>query len=107
MFWISPVLALISLVTMLLSVPVTSLIARRSKREFVAQWTQTGRLNGLVEETYTGHSLVLAFGQRGEMIEEFRRRNDHMYKASFRAQVLSGTILPSILFIGNLSRRRL
>ncbi|HEY1625112.1 MAG TPA: ABC transporter ATP-binding protein, partial [Streptosporangiaceae bacterium] len=103
MFWISPVLAPISLVTILLSVPVTRLIARRSKREFIAQWTQTGRLNGLVEETHTGHSLVLAFGQRGKMIEEFGQRNGGLYKASFRAQFLSGTILPAILFIGNLN----
>jgi ABC-type multidrug transport system fused ATPase/permease subunit len=103
MFWISPVLAPISLVTILLSVPVTSLIARRSKREFIAQWEQTGSLNGLVEETHTGHSLVLAFGQRGKMIEDFERRNDRLYKASFRAQFLSGMILPAILFIGNLN----
>jgi ABC-type multidrug transport system fused ATPase/permease subunit len=103
MFWISPMLAPISLVTILLSVPVTRLIARRSKREFVAQWTQTGSLNGLVEETHTGHSLVLAFGQRQNMIEDFGRRNRRLYKASFRAQFLSGTILPAILFIGNLN----
>jgi ABC-type multidrug transport system fused ATPase/permease subunit len=103
MFWISPVLAPISLVTILLSVPVTSLIARRSKREFIAQWQQTGSMNGLVEETHTGHSLVLAFGQRGKMIEDFEKRNDQLYKASFRAQFLSGTILPAILFIGNLN----
>jgi ATP-binding cassette subfamily B protein len=103
MFWISPVLAPISLVTILLSVPVTRLITRRSKREFMAQWTQTGRLNGLVEETHTGHSLVQAFGQRENLIEEFGRRNGQLYKASFRAQFLSGTILPAILFIGNLN----
>jgi ABC-type multidrug transport system fused ATPase/permease subunit len=103
MFWISPVLAPISLVTILLSVPVTSLIARRSKREFVAQWAQTGRLNGLVEETHTGHALVRAFGQRRKMIEEFGQQNGRLYKASFRAQLLSGTILPAILFIGNLN----
>jgi ABC-type multidrug transport system fused ATPase/permease subunit len=103
MFWISPVLAPISLVTILLSVPVTSLIARRSKREFTAQWAQTGSLNGLVEETHTGHALVQAFGQRRKMTEEFGRRNDRLYKASFRAQFLSGTILPAILSIGNVN----
>jgi ATP-binding cassette subfamily B protein len=103
MFWISPVLAPISLVTILLSVPVTSLIARRSKREFTAQWAQTGSLNGLVEETHTGHALVQVFGQRPKMTEEFGRRNDRLYKASFRAQFLSGTILPAILSIGNVN----
>lgn len=103
MFWISPVLAPISLVTILLSVPMTRLIARRSKREFTAQWAQTGSLNGLVEETHTGHALVQAFGQRRKMTEEFGRRNDRLYKASFRAQFLSGTILPAILSIGNVN----
>jgi ABC-type multidrug transport system fused ATPase/permease subunit len=103
MFWISPVLAPISLVSILLSAPVMSLIASRSKREFVAQWAQTGQLNGQVEETHTGHALVLAFGQRQKMIEEFGQRNHKLYKASFRAQFLSGTILPTVLFIGNLN----
>jgi ATP-binding cassette subfamily B protein len=103
MFWISPVLAPISLATILFSAPVMSLIAGRSKREFAAQWAQTGQLNGQVEETHTGHALVLAFGQRQKMIEEFGRRNHRLYKVSFRAQFLSGTILPTVLFIGNLT----
>ena len=103
MFWISPVLAPISLGTILFSGPVMSLIAGRSKREFAAQWAQTGQLNGQVEETHTGHALVLAFGQRKKMIEEFGRRNYRLCKASSRAQFLSGTILPAVLFIGNLN----
>ena len=102
-FWISPVLAPISLVTVLLVAPVMSLITRRSKPRFVAQWQQTGRLNGLVEQTHTGHAVVLAFGQQQQMIEEFGRQNDELYNASFRSQFLSGTFLPVIQFLGNLN----
>jgi ABC-type multidrug transport system fused ATPase/permease subunit len=102
-FWISPVLAPISLVTILLVVPVMSQIVRRSKPRFVAQWQHTGRLNGLVEQTHTGHTVVLAFGQQRQMIEEFGRQNDQLYNASFRAQFLSGTFLPVIQFLGNLN----
>ena len=101
MFWISPWLAAVSLVTIPLAIVVTALIARRSKVQFVAQWSRTGRLNGLVEETSTGHALVLAFGQQGSVVEEFGRQNERLREASFRAQFLSGVILPAIAFIGN------
>lgn len=102
-FWISPVLAPIALVTILLVVPVMSQIVRRSKPRFVAQWQHTGRLNELVEQTHTGHAVVLAFGQQRQMIEEFGRRNEQLYDASFRAQFLSGTFLPVVQFLGNLN----
>jgi ABC-type multidrug transport system fused ATPase/permease subunit len=103
MFWISPLLAAVSLVTIPLAVVVTFLIARRSKTRFVAQWRRTGRLNSLVEETHTGHALVQVFGQRQPMIEEFGRQNELLYEASFRAQFLSGVIQPAIQLIGNLN----
>jgi ABC-type multidrug transport system fused ATPase/permease subunit len=103
MFWISPLLAAVTLATMSLAVVATSMIARRSRRRFVAQWKWTGRLNGLVEETHTGHSLVLAFGQRQPMIEEFERQNEELKDTSFRAQFISGIILPTIQFVGNLN----
>jgi ABC-type multidrug transport system fused ATPase/permease subunit len=103
MFWISPLLAAVSLVTIPLATVITSLVARRSKRHFVAQWKQTGRLSGLVEETHTGHALVLAFGRQGQFAEEFGRQNERLYKVSFRAQILSGVIQPTLLLIGNLN----
>jgi ABC-type multidrug transport system fused ATPase/permease subunit len=103
MFWISPLLAAVSLVTIPLAIAVTFVIARRSQTQFASQWEQTGTLNGLVEETHTGHSLVLAFGRRKPMIEEFGRQNRQLYEASFRAQFLSGVIQPSVQFLGNLN----
>ena len=103
MFWISPLLAAVSLVTVPLAIVVSSSIARRSKKRFDAQWDRTGQLNGLVEETHTGHALVQVFGQRQRMIDEFCRQNEELYDASFRAQFLSGVVLPIIQFVLNLN----
>jgi len=103
MFWISPLLAAVSLITIPLSIAVTFVVARRSQVQFTDQWERTGTLNGLVEETHTGHALVLAFGRRQPMIDEFGRQNRRLYHASFRAQFLSGVIQPSIQFLANLN----
>jgi ABC-type multidrug transport system fused ATPase/permease subunit len=103
MFWISPLLAAVSLITIPLAIVVTSVIARRSRPLFDAQWDRTGRLNGLVEETHTGHTLVQAFGQRQPMIEEFGRQNEQLYKAAFPAEFLSSVVLPAVQLIGNMN----
>jgi ATP-binding cassette, subfamily B, multidrug efflux pump len=103
MIWISPLLAVISLITVPLSVGVTLLIARRSQREFAAQWKWTGSLNGHVEEMHTGHGLVQVFGRRAKAQEIFDGHNNRLYSASFRAQFLSGIIQPGIQFLANLN----
>ena len=103
MLWISPLLALVALISVPLSIVVTRLIAKRSQPLFVAQWGQTGRLNAHIEETYTGHALVRVFGHQSEAEEVFQERNEELYKASYGAQFLSGIILPAIMFIGNLN----
>jgi ATP-binding cassette, subfamily B, multidrug efflux pump len=103
MLWISPLLALVALVSVPLSVLVTRLIAKRSQPLFVTQWGQTGRLNAHIEETYTGHALVRVFGHQAEAEQVFRERNEELYRASYGAQFLSGIILPAIMFIGNLN----
>jgi ABC-type multidrug transport system fused ATPase/permease subunit len=99
---ISPLLTGITLLTVPLSVVVTRAIARRSQRLFVAQWTNTGRLNAHIEESYSGFTLVRTFGQRARTEAEFRRLNDDMYQASFGAQLISGLLGPATAFIGNL-----
>ena len=103
MFWISPLLAVVSVITIPLALVVTFLIARRSQVQFADQWDRTGTLNGLVEETHTGHALVQAFGRRRPTIDEFGRQNQQVYQASFRAQFLSGVIQPSMQFLANLN----
>jgi ATP-binding cassette subfamily B protein len=103
MVWISPLLAVISLLTVPLSFVVTMVIAKRSQKQFKAQWRWTGKLNGHVEEMYSGHELVKVYGHRKQAIEEFDQANDQMYQASFRAQFISGIIQPSMQFISNLN----
>ncbi len=102
MFVISPLLAVIALVTIPLTVAVTMLVARRSQKLFVAQWKATGILNARVEETYSGHAVVKVFGHQKAVEADFATENDEVYRASFGAQFLSGVIMPSMMFIGNL-----
>jgi len=103
MFWISPLLALVALVTIPLSLVVTMLIAKRSQPQFVQQWAATGGLNAHIEEMFTGHTLVTVFGRKEQAIAEFDRQNEALYSASFKAQFISGIIQPAMGFIANLN----
>ena len=103
MFWISWLLALIALLTVPAAVIVTAQIAKRSKPHFVDQWKYTGLVNAQVEEAYTGHEVITAFGRVNEVGAEFDKRNDKLYQASFKAQFISGLIMPVMMFIGNLN----
>ncbi|MEV8630673.1 ABC transporter ATP-binding protein [Streptosporangium sp. NPDC051023] len=103
MFVISPLLALIALVTIPVSTILTSQIMKRSQKLFVAQWAHTGTLNAHIEEAFSGHELVKVFGRRPEVEEVFRGRNEELFKASFGAQFVSGIIMPTMMFVGNLN----
>jgi ATP-binding cassette subfamily B protein len=103
MFVVSPVLALIALVTIPVAVGVTALIGRRAQKLFIQQWKSTGELNGHIEEAFTGQSLVKVFGRQREVEAVFAERNSTLYKASFGAQFVSGLIMPTMFFIGNLN----
>jgi ATP-binding cassette subfamily B multidrug efflux pump len=102
MFVLSPLLAVIALVTIPLTVAITVLVARRSQTLFAAQWKATGVLNARVEETFSGHALVKTFGHQAEVEADFRSENEELYRASFGAQFVSGLIMPAMMFIGNL-----
>ena len=102
MLLLSPLLALIALVTVPLTLVTTVLIAKRSQKLFVAQWTHTGELNGQIEETFSGHALVKVFGRQKEVEQHFTAKNAELYQASFGAQFVSGMIMPAMTFIGNL-----
>ncbi|MDA4105735.1 ABC transporter ATP-binding protein [Mycolicibacterium holsaticum] len=103
MLTISPLLTLLTVVTVPLSLWATRVIARRSQRLFVAQWTNTGRLNAHIEETYSGFTIVKTFGHRASATEQFGDLNDDVYQASVGAQFFSGLVSPATTFIGNLS----
>ncbi len=93
MLTISPLLTLLTVVTVPLSLWVTRTIARRSQRLFVAQWANTGRLNAHIEETYSGFTVVKTFGHRARAQEQFGEFNDDVYQASFGAQFFSGLVV--------------
>ncbi len=103
MLTISPLLTLLTVVTVPLSLWVTRVIARRSQKLFVAQWANTGRLNAHIEETYSGFTVVKTFGHRAHAQEQFREFNADVYRAGFGAQFISGLVSPATIFIGNLS----
>ncbi len=103
MLVISPLLAHVALVTIPITMYVTKLIAKRSQGHFIAQWTHTGGLNSLIEEAFTGHDLVKAFGRHREVALSFDTKNEQLYAASFGAQFVSGIIMPAVMFIGNLN----
>ncbi len=103
MVYVSPVLSVVALVTVPMSMLITLTIAKRSKPQFVAQWSTTGKLNGHVEEAYTGHELVKVFGRSHETVEAFRELNEQLYDSSFKAQFISGLIQPAMMFIANLN----
>jgi ATP-binding cassette subfamily B multidrug efflux pump len=103
MISISPLLALITIVTVPISLLTMKLITARSKKKFIAQWRFTGTLNGQVEEAFTGHALVRVFGQQEEVQRTFDEQNEELYQSSFGAQFISGTIQPAMMFLGNLN----
>ena len=103
MFWISPMLAVISLLVLPTAAILTMLIARQSQKQFTAQWGRTGVLNGHVEESHTGHSIVKVFGHQEDAIRRFDQENQLVYEASFKAQFISGLIMPVMTFVSNLN----
>jgi ATP-binding cassette, subfamily B, multidrug efflux pump len=103
MIYVSPLLAVVALVTVPVSTLLTLTIAKRSQPQFVRQWATTGKLNGHIEEAYTGHELVKVFGRSHETVEAFRELNEQLYVSSFKAQFISGLIQPAMMFVANLN----
>ena len=103
MFIVSWQLALIALIALPLSAIIAGVIGVRAQKLFVAQWKHTGDLNGHIEESFTGHELVRIFNRDAEMTEEFDRRNEGLFTAAYKAQALSGTIMPAMQFVQYLS----
>ena len=102
MLSISPMLTLIAIVTLPLSLLATTQIARQSQKNFKAQQAALGDLNGHVEEMYTGHKIIKAFRHEERSFQEFRQINERLYQASWRAQFVSGLIMPLMHFVSNI-----
>lgn len=95
-------LTLLTFITLPLSLIATKQIASRSQGFFKSQQKSLGRLNGHVEEMVTGHTIVKAFGHEKTAIREFNEINDDLYESGWRAQFVSGIIMPLMMFIGNI-----
>jgi ATP-binding cassette, subfamily B, multidrug efflux pump len=102
MLTISPLLTLISLVTLPAAMLATMNITKISQKSFGAQQKELGALNGHVEEMYTGHVIVKAFGREGDSVREFKKINARLFDAAWKAQFISGVIMPMMNFINNL-----
>jgi len=102
MLTISPLMTLIVILTLPLYILVTALVAKRSQKYFAAQQKEIGALNGHVEEMYTGHKIVKAFGHEHDSIEEFKNINDRLYNVGWKAQFISGIIMPMMRFVSNI-----
>ena len=102
MFTISWILTLVTLLTLPLSLVVVARIAKRSQKFFMKQQMALGALNGHVAEMCGGHAIVTAFGHEPKSIATFDELNTTYYEGAWRAQFVSGIIMPTMMFIGNL-----
>ena len=102
MLTISPLMTLVVILTLPLYVGITALVAKHSQKYFAAQQKEIGALNGHVEEMYTGHKIVKAFGHEHDSIKEFEDINDRLYNAGWKAQFISGIIMPMMRFVSNI-----
>ncbi|MDZ5660759.1 ABC transporter ATP-binding protein [Nocardioides sp. S-58] len=103
MFWISPLLAMVALVSVPISMVITAAVMKRSQGMFIQQWRRTGTLNSHIEETFSGHAIVKVYGRQAESERVFAEQNDELYEASYGAQFVSGLIMPIMMFVGNLN----
>ena len=103
MLWLSPVLALIALVSVPVSTLITVLVAKRSQVHFTEQWGSTGELHAQLEEFFTGHEVLKAFGRQEAAAASFKDGNDQLFRASARAQYISGVVQPLMVFVSNLN----
>ena len=103
MLWLSPLLALIAILSVPVSTMITVLVARHSQAHFKEQWSSTGALHAQLEEFFTGHEVVKAFGRQEESAASFRERNEKLTRSSTRAQYLSGIVQPLLVFVANLN----
>lgn len=103
MLWLSPVLAVIALASVPVSTLITILVARKSQAHFTEQWGSTGELHAQLEEFFTGHEVVKAFGRQEAAAASFKDGNDRLCRASTHAQYVSGVVQPLMVFVSNLN----
>ncbi len=102
MLTISPIMTLITVLTIPLSLIVVIMVAKRSQKHFAGQQRSLGDLNGHVEEMYNGHRVIKAYGREDDSQKKFEKHNKELYESGWKAQYISGLIMPLMSFIGNI-----
>jgi ATP-binding cassette subfamily B protein len=102
MLTISWILTLVVVLTLPLSIVAVARIAKRSRPFFMKQQMALGALNGHVAEMYGGHTIISAFGHERKSVATFDALNQNYYDGAWRAQFVSGIIMPTMMFVGNL-----
>ena len=102
MLRISPLMTLIAVVILPISVTLISLVVKKSQKYFKQQQEYLGHINGQVEETYAGHTVIQAYNKEEDMVQQFQETNDTLYHSAWKSQFLSGLMQPIMMFVGNL-----
>ena len=102
MLRISPLMTLIAVVILPISVTLISLVVKKSQKYFKQQQEYLGHINGQVEETYAGHTVIQAYNKEKDMVQQFQATNDTLYHSAWKSQFLSGLMQPIMMFVGNL-----
>ena len=102
MLRISSLMTLIAVVILPISVTLISLVVKKSQKYFKQQQEYLGHINGQVEETYAGHTVIQAYNKEKDMVQQFQETNDTLYHSAWKSQFLSGLMQPIMMFVGNL-----
>ncbi len=102
MLSISPLMTLIALVILPVSSILIGIVIKFSQKHFVTQQTYLGKINGQIEETFSGHNIIKAFNREETSLQEFSQTNDILYKSAWKSQFISGMMQPIMMFVGNL-----
>lgn len=103
MVWISWELSLIALIVVPVALIATGLIAKRAQPHFGTQWRATGEVGAIVEESFTGHEIIAAYGLQSASEADFAKHNEELANAVYRSQFISGTIMPTMNLLSNIS----
>ena len=102
MLTINPLMTLITVVILPVSVVLIMVVVKRSQKFFLAQQRTLGEINGLVEETFSGHAIVKAFNREDGTVDNFNETNARLYNSAWKSQFFSGLMQPIMNFVGNL-----
>lgn len=102
MMTISPLMTIIALVILPISAFLISVVVKHSQKYFKAQQEYLGDINGTIEESYSGHTIIKAFNREEKVNQDFQETNAKLYSSAWKSQFLSGLMQPIMTFVGNL-----